>query len=74
MEKKVETPTKGDVLALPNRKLVKPIMFYGVFILNGVFKKATLAKKLEHVQRAIHIRISDALRTTPTIAVNVIWT
>ena len=52
--------------------VVKPILFYGVFVWWKALEKTTLAKKLERVQRAALIGISGALRTTPTIALNAI--
>ena len=52
--------------------VVKPIMFYGVFVWWRALERSTLAKKLERVQRAALIGISGALRTTPTLALNAI--
>ncbi len=52
--------------------VVKSIMYYEVFVWWKVLERATLAKKLERVQRAALIEVSGALRTTPTIALNAI--
>lgn len=44
--------------------VVKPIMFYGVFLRWKEPEKATLAKELDRVERADLIGICGALRTT----------
>lgn len=52
--------------------IVKPVMLYGVFVLQRGCAKFTLAKKLERVQTAALIGICGALKTTLTLALNAI--
>lgn len=53
--------------------VVKPILLYGVVIWRNAIDRAILEKKMERLHRVSLLTLSGALRSTPTIALNVLF-
>ncbi|XP_037943520.1 uncharacterized protein LOC119676353 [Teleopsis dalmanni] len=53
--------------------VVKPILLYGVLFWRNTLNRSTLCKKLKKVQRTALMTLSGALKSTPSLALNVIF-